>query len=151
MSLSSLVENYANALRTLPGAVQVLDDVPAQLPDSRCFLVMEAPGDSTVAKHTGRAGGGVVYQCEDAIAIEYHHKIQRDATATSGRDARRMLDEVRNLLWSNPRRIDSSIIAVGSIRTEMYGPMDWGTDVTFGFRIVVNLTHAAEATQEVNP
>jgi hypothetical protein len=135
----------ANAGQVDP--IQVIDDPQPALSGVRSFVIFEAPGDSVNGAHIGRAGG-LVFNNSDFIGIEYHRKLARDNPAPGAAETRQLLDTTRDALWSafQRNRFQGTVMGLTRIATDGYGPDNYGSDVTFGFRLSMEITHQSEAT-----
>lgn len=146
MALSEIVAAIVDVCRTVPGSVSVPDAPPGQLADDRMLIVYPQPGPSVAAQHTGRANTGPVIRNDDAIIVEWHLKRSADVIAESVPEMTEMTDALRDALWGAfaRTRFGGTVIGMTSIETDRFGELGWGSDFTFGVRLLLNITHAAE-------
>lgn len=144
--LVDLVAAVTDVLRTIPGAVSVPDSPPAQLGDDRMLIVYPLPESSNPSQHTGRSGTGPVIQHGTPIVVEWHLKKQVDLLNEIIPETTAMWDAMQEALWGAFARNRFAGTAAGmtTITTETFGELGWGSDQTFGIRLILNVTIAAE-------
>lgn len=150
--IEDVIHAIADILRSVGGSagydavIEVAEVPPKRLPALRSFLIFELPGSSTPAEHTGRHGG-IVYQNADTVFVEYHRKLQQDEGGEAASETRAMIDRTRDSLWSafQRNRFAGTVMGITTIDTDGYGPDTYDKDVTFGFRLAIQLTHRTES------
>ena len=144
--LVDLVAAITDVLRTIPGVVGVPDAPPAQLGDDRMLIVYPQPENSSPSQHGGRAGTGPVIQHGTPIVVEWHLKKQTDLIAEIVPEITAMWDAMQEALWGAfaRNRFAGTAVGMNAIGTETFGELGWGSDQTFGIRLVLNVTIAAE-------
>lgn len=147
MALSAVVAAITTSLRAVPGAITVPETPPPQLPYDRMILVYPHPGGSLPFQHGGR-GGQAVVAYRDEIVVEWHLKVASDQIDAFLAISTPLLDEVRDRLWSDfvRTRFDGTVVALHGVNTDTYGEMGWSSEFTYGFRLILDITHAAELT-----
>ena len=147
MALEQVIAAIHGRLALVPGVVQVPDAPPPQLADDRMLLVYPQPGASTPMQHGGRTGQAVM-QHRDVIVVEWHLKAAMDQAAVFLALGVPLFDLVRDLLWSEYVRhqFNGTVTLLTAINTDHFGEMGWGSDPTWGFRLLLDVMHAAEIT-----
>lgn len=145
MALTEICAAITNELRSIPGVSQVPDAPPAQLGEDRMLVIYPQPGPSTPASHRGRSGN-VVISNRDVIVVEWHLKRAADQTAEFLQLGVPLLDLMRTTLWRafNPGRFGGTVEGLYSIDTDHFGELGWGSDHTWGFRLMLDLSHSAD-------
>lgn len=131
------------------GMEGIEESVPARKPaDSIApypvMIVYAIAGESTPVQHRGR-NGRPVHANADNIIIEWHEQ-PADVMYFADQVSER-LDLIRNGIWfaMDVDRIGGEVTSITRIRTESIGKLDWGSDETYGFRLIVELVHQREA------
>ena len=144
--ITAVLEALASTIGQENPGIEILTSPPDKLPDHRVFLLYEQPGASEPSQHTGRAGG-IVAQNTDVFRIEYHYPIAQAPGDEVVGDARSRFDAMRLALWKDFRvsRFSRTARGLNGIRTDIYGPMEYGNSVSFGFRLELEIVHDLEA------
>ena len=145
MAIASVRQALINRLRLLPNIDNAPDYPTPNLADGRTLFVYAVPGSSSIQAHTG-SHRGLPFRNLDRFIIEYHCKIQPDRLADGIQITEEMCDLMRFDLWSafNEDRFNGTAISIGSIDTNAYGDLGWGSDTSFGFRLSIEIGHADE-------
>lgn len=146
MGLVAVTAAFRDVLARVTGIGTVAAGVPPMLADDRTAIVYAVPGDAVAMANAGRAGRPV-YRAEDQIVIEWHVKIAKDDVTRGDEAALPVLDAVRGAVWAQPKdgMFAGTVTLLTNVATEHYGDMGYGSDNTFGFRLLVSVTIAAEA------
>lgn len=139
MALTAVIAGIKAAIA---GNVPVKDPGDQQGPYP-VLIVYPYPGDSTPMQHRG-AVGEPVYQNRDQIVVEWHTMVPdllRQMEETTP-----VMDSLRAALWADAYRtkFDDSIVMLHAIHTDHFGQMTLGSDLTFGVRLFLEVTHATE-------
>lgn len=143
MGLVRVVQGLKAVVAGVDSAVPVRDPGD-QIAPYPAVVVYPVIGDSTPSAHAGHRGRTVSAN-RDTVVIEWHWQppdVQRFAEAGPG-----LVDAVRDAIWigARDRTISPALDRISTIRLDAYGRLDWGSDATFGFRLLVDLTHFVEA------
>jgi hypothetical protein len=81
------------------------------------------------------------------IVVEWRITIAQDQTEAAFKAAMPMLDRLRHEIWSMclpPRSLDGLITGIYEIATEPFGDVTEGSDIAFGFDLLVSISHVTE-------
>lgn len=138
MSLVAAIAQIRAALAPLLPDAMIPDAPPNQLGGSPMFVIYPQPGDSAWDAHD--RSGKAIYRSDDVVVIEYHLKQSDLARATLA--ATPMVDAVRKALMTEFKetRFHDTIDQLSGVRFQHFGEMQWGSDKTFGFALLVDVT-----------
>lgn len=140
MALVDVIREVLADLRTIPGILQAPDAPPDHLGEFPILIAYPQPDASAHEAHDDGNGRGV-YRSEDTIVVEWHTQeadIARAVEVTTP-----MVDAIRREIFSGFRRdkFNGSVVRMRAVRVQTYGELGWGSDRTFGVRVLIDVTH----------
>jgi hypothetical protein len=137
-----VIEQAIAAMRSVLDPL-VVDDVPTQPPDMigayPALILYPQPGTWAFQAHTGESGRPL-FGGDHVIVIEWH-MVNADLSELV-RLTTPMADAIPAALLRafHVNRIDGTLTLLKTIRCETFGEMKWGSDETFGVRVLVDVT-----------
>jgi hypothetical protein len=137
-----VIEQAVAAMRNVLAPLTA-EDVPAQPPDMigayPALIVYPQPGQWAFQAHTGEHDRPL-FGGDHVIVVEWH-MVNADLSEMV-RLTTPMADAIPEAIFRAFRvnRIDGTLTKLNAIRCETYGEMTWGSDKTFGVRMLVDAT-----------
>lgn len=146
MAINDAISAIADVLSALDGIDQVLTEPPATLPADVTFCLYARPGNSTVAAMRGRSGG-IVYNSDYQISALYNKKLAKGDPPTVIGAVEDAYDAARDALWNAYARggFSGTVLRMDSLNTDMFEPAEYGSQLCFSFRMLLNVTIQIEA------
>lgn len=137
MGIVEAIAGIADALTGLSGVDVILDAPPTALTQAKTVFLREQLGASTVDSHTS-------FSNSDRVYVHFHRLIAVDPSSVIA-DTRSLLDAMRAQLWDRYKngRFGGNVIGLTAIESRGPMPMEYGSAVTFGFWLQLNITHGA--------
>ena len=128
------------AVRTIDGIRDAPDWAPDDLNVDQSIRAYLSPGESVPFQHAGRNRSGPVVEHRDTVAIEWHTLEKRTDVALQL--ATEALDQMRTAIWAAfyEKRL-GPVTEIRRLLATEFGGLDWGAAETFGFRLLVDLSH----------
>lgn len=118
---------------------EIPEHPPDLLGDYPKLLIYPQPDAWGWHSHAGDNGRGV-YGGEHTIVVEWHTRLVDLAQAVA--ETTPVVDAIPAALFAGfaRDRFDGTVTLLRGVRCETFGQLDWGTDKTFGTRLLVDVT-----------
>ena len=137
--LSDVIAAMNAALTGVAGDERIPDAPPDQLGDYPKLLIYPQPGRWIPHAHAGD-DGGPLYAAEHTLVVEWHTR--RNDLAQAVTETTPVADAIPLALLRDyaAHRLNESVTTIEQIRCETFGELGWGSDQTFGVRVLVDVT-----------
>lgn len=135
------------AIRAALAGIVPTEPVASQPPDLigvyPALIVYPQPGTWTLTAHSGDSGRPL-YGGDHTIVVEWHRSLTDLAEAVAATTP--VADAIPAALLAafHRHRLDGTLTRLTAIRCETFGELGWGSDQTFGVRLLVDATIYAE-------
>lgn len=125
--------------------------VPEQPPDMigeyPMFVLYPQPGTWTPQNHMGTSRRAVINGLHEVV-IEWHIPFQSVPLQQVVAATTPMADAIADTLWSAfaTGRFSGTVTGMTALRCETYGELGWGSDPTFGVRMIADIQIAFEVS-----
>lgn len=144
MSVSAVRLAMMERFADISGVVVPADPLPLEI-ENKSIIVFPRIGNTSILSR-GK-DGGVAFQAEDVMQVEYHRVIPYRELGTVIGDVTSMIESIREATWSEVAggKFDGTVLTVSSVSLAHFGAIGWN-EWTFGARLEISYTHLSHVS-----